>query len=688
MWHQHQPFYKDTVSEIYRMPWVFMHAVKDYRDMLYLIEKNNIKATFNLVPILIYQLKDYGTDPLKDELLRIVTISPDRLQSQEKKILFNYAFDAMNPAKISQSAYFRDLLHLYHSGEEFNNGQITDVQAFLLLSWLGEVAFMESSTLQSLREKGQSYTQADKEKIFELSMEIVRSVVSEHARAWKENKIEIVTSPFFHPIIPLLKSFESARVSIPDLPLPGLRANMQDDAFRQVKDGKEYVNKEMGKTVRGFWPSEGALSPFAAECYAKNGIEYIMGDEGILAKSLELAGISFQKKDLYSPWVYNTPEGDIKIFFRDTQLSDLIGFTYSRWETQDAVNNFIARLKNIYDTSEQNPVVNVILDGENAWESYKNNGYDFLDALYKAIAKSDFIEPLTFSEVIDSDTYFRPLPKLFSGSWIYANLNTWVGHSEKNRAWELLVQVKKIFEENKNKVDEKILQRAHFELMAAEGSDWFWWYGDDFYSHFSDDFDELFRLHLKNVCNLLQVEIPDNLHLSLRKQHRGGLITHPSGYLSIKLDGRLEGFFDWLGAGQFDLGYDAATMQMGSRRLKELRFGPTKNLAYGVVLGLINDFSNCTTEILEVYILDSEMFKIQWDLKNKKIIFLSDNLNPDEIKIAQDQILEIFVPMKRVEEKLMVQFKILKDGQVLEIAPMYSMATLPVGFSAHSEWII
>ena len=689
MWHQHQPFYKDTLNSIYRMPWTFMHSIKDYYDMLYLALKNDFPVTINLVPILLYQIQDYETSIANDELLKIVLSDSKDLTEAEQKKLFTYAFDSMDPKKIQRNSAYRDLLHARNLGEKISVQDLQDIQTFLLLSWLGEVAFLENDFLLSLREKQGKFTKEDKENILQVCRQIINKIIPSHARAWQEDKIELTTSPFFHPIIPLLESFEAARVSVPDLPLPGMPANMGDDAHLHIERGQKYAQAVLGKNVTGFWPAEGSVSPFAADVYAAHGIQYLMADEGILANSLHMSGVEFTKNSLYSPYIYDSKNGKIGFFFRDTELSDLIGFTYSAWDTENAVNDFIARLRRVSETSNvEEPVVCVMLDGENAWEAYANNGFDFLDMLYRKIRESGFIEPCTYEKIFQSNIEKKSLPNLFSGSWIYSNFNTWIGHPEKNRAWELLVSVKKIYEEKKSTLDSRTLEKAEFELLAAEGSDWFWWYGDDFYSHFSDDFDELFRLHLRNVCDLCGIEAPQNLQASIRKRHRGGIRNLPNGFLKTKIDGKIEGFFDWLGAGEFDLAYDASTMQMGSRRFKILKYGPAYSETSGVYFGLPGNFKNIENEILEIEIMDSEIVKIIWDMKNHKILDVVGKIEREKIKILQDVILEMFIPYEKEESRILVQFRIIKNGQIVEKAPMYSMATLPLTQMIEGDWII
>ncbi|MCS6985565.1 MAG: glycoside hydrolase family 57 protein [Leptospiraceae bacterium] len=693
LWHQHQPFYKDTLNHTYRMPWVLMHSWKDYYDMLYLVLKNEIKATFNFVPSLAYQIQDYTQNPLMDELFAILQMSPRDLDDEKLRRLFLYAFDTTDHRKIKKHSRYHSLLMRRQAGNPFSEMDILDLQMLLMLQWFGEASFLEDKRLELLRQKMGGFTPEDKEYVLNAGKKILARIIPAHQEAFVQNKIEMTTSPFFHPILPLLDSFLNARMSVPNLPLPSVEANMQDDVEKQIAFGKQYMESLLGKEIRGFWPSEGAVSASIMPAFAKYNIRYIATDSGILINSLRLSNKSYDKKDLYHPYFYSTPHGEVALFFRDTELSDLIGFTYAHWDYEKAVEDFIERLRQIsalFLHNEETPVVSVILDGENAWEHYPQNGYPFLNHLYKSIKENPWIETLTFSEVLEKHKTKRVLDKLHSGSWIYANLNTWIGHREKNQAWEYLVAAKKCFMEKSQNAKSQTLEldKASFELYAAEGSDWFWWYGDDFFSHFAEDFDALFRLHLRNVYTLLGEEVPPYLHRSIRARHRGGLLRHPANFLRPRLTGELSGFFDWLGAGKFNLTFDASTMQLSHRQLRYLLYGPGfhENI-YGVYFCLMGKFPQDQGEILQMELMDGIYAKIVWDLKHR-ILVSTENISPAELKIVQKDNLQWFLPVKPEENHLEIQFKILDKGKLVEVAPLYSAAKLPIKLTPTQDWVV
>lgn len=694
LWHQHQPFYKDTLNDIYKMPWVFSHALKDYYDMLELCRITRFPATFNLVPSLIYQIRDYERDMFKDELLLIIKTEPDILTSSQKQKLMTYAFDSMNPNKIHQSKRYKFLGTMAKEFQKMGNQELLDVQVHLLLAWMGEVSIRQEPLLQQLIKKDSYFTNSEKEQLLQFAHQLLCKVLPAHAKAWQDGEIDITTTPFFHPILPLLKDFSSARVALPNIAIPRVLSNMANDINDHIQEASNYVEKVLGKKVEGFWPSEGSVSAEIVEHFSQNGVQWISTDAGVFFNTMRSNRQHVEKKDLYKPYRMSSKNGDVFIFFRDTELSDLIGFTYSQWDAHAAVNDFLSRLNNIYSMYQydnNDAVVSIILDGENAWEHYPNNGYDFLHLLYSKIKETDWIHVNMFKQVLKDYNNIPSLPKLFAGSWIYSNFATWMGHSEKNKAWEYLVEARKMVSQHLDTVAPEVKEQIRFEIGAAEGSDWFWWYGDDFYSHFSDDFDDLFRLHLRNVYSLCNQDIPDYLFNSIRQKHGGGLQRIPETYLNVAIDGNANNYFEWLGAGEFDLTYDASTMQMGKRRLKTLLYGMEYRKATdekkGLYLCLQGEFDNNSNDVLEIEIINEIKHIITWDMQQQKVIRTQGIEEEDGLHIEQDRFVEIFLSLK-ADDKVRVHFKIFQNNELIEKAPFYSMAVLPLQMSNQADWVV
>jgi len=212
---------------------------------------------------------------------------------------------------------------------------------------------------------------------------------------------------------------------------------------------------------------------------------------------------------------YQCSDIPINCFFRDDKLSDQIGFNYATWHADDAVANLVHNLENIATAcgDQPNAVVSIILDGENAWEYYPENGYYFLSALYKSLANHAGIRLTTYSDYLATTTQHRKLTQLVAGSWVYGTFSTWIGSPNKNRGWDMLADAKRAYDRqlsHKQYSAEK-LEKIRVQLGICEGSDWFWWFGDYNSADSVNDFDYLYRLQLSNLYNLLEIEAPQYL---------------------------------------------------------------------------------------------------------------------------------------------------------------------------------
>ena len=285
-----------------------------------------------------------------------------------------------------------------------------------------------------------------------------------------------------------------------------------------------------GAEPRGMWPAEGGVSHSALSLMAEHGVEWAATGQGVLANSLIKSQLSVEDKHqyLYQPYRVTNGEQDILCFFRDDQLSDKIGFEYAKLHSSDAVSDFIKTLENVHktNTSDKPKVVSVILDGENAWEYYPYNGYYFLNELYAALANHPDIKMTTFSDIVDlyqskpyqsKDKSAPILPRVAAGSWVYGTFSTWIGSKDKNLAWDLLCEAKKVYDKvlSANHLDAVHRIACERQLAICEGSDWFWWFGDYNSSDSVASFDKLYRRNLINLYTLLKQPVPAVLNISI-----------------------------------------------------------------------------------------------------------------------------------------------------------------------------
>jgi alpha-amylase/alpha-mannosidase (GH57 family) len=287
--------------------------------------------------------------------------------------------------------------------------------------------------------------------------------------------------------------------------------------------GISLYEKTFGKKPKGMWPSEGSVSETILPLVVKAGINWIATDEEILYLSLlmkkegEARNTTRGSGTLYKPYQIATGDKKLSILFRDHTLSDLIGFVYSNWDANQAASDFIQRLhqirKDIPESELSASVVTIILDGENCWEYYKNDGHDFLAALYTKLSEDRLLRTATISEFLESPVKPQKLSGLFAGSWINHNFRIWIGHPEDNLAWDLLTKTREALvdfgkQKGQNPESEKILQAAWREIYIAEGSDWNWWYGDEHQADGIEEFDRMFRSHLLYVYELIGSDPP------------------------------------------------------------------------------------------------------------------------------------------------------------------------------------
>lgn len=580
-WHQHQPYYKDNLTDEYSMPWVRLHGIKDYIGMALLLEDfPSIHQTFNFVPCLLDQLKDYEENRASDRFWKLTEISAGDLTEEDKLYILDNFFSANHQTMIDIHSKYRELLKKRNFRKKsardvlkiFSNEDFQDLQVWANLTWYNPLIVQRDPVLSELVKKGEGFTAEDKGAVLSKQIEILRQIIPLHKRLQDSKQIEITTSPYYHPILPLLCNQESAKVVLPKLSLPKKRLLAIEDAKIQVERAVQTYKKHFGQNPCGMWPSEGAVSDDIIPILTQAGFRWLASDEEILACSLgnqilrDVHGEILAPDILYRPYQINVEGSVMNMVFRDHNLSDLIGFQYSKYNADIAVSDFINRINNLkkYTNNGRPLLVTIILDGENAWEYYPHNGIDFLRKLYEVISNDADLECVRIHDYLEEYPPEQTLQHLSPGSWIGHNLATWIGHEEKNAAWDLLEDTRS-FIVNQPKGETLLAKNNSFskaweEIFIAEGSDWFWWFGDDHVSHYKDEFDRLFRLHLKNIYKLFDVDVPRRLDVPIARPDIRKLYTYPKRFLEVKLDGVVSNYFEWLDAGRYNASKDMDTM--------------------------------------------------------------------------------------------------------------------------------
>lgn len=543
-WHMHQPVYQLNTDGDYLMPWVRLHAVKDYLDMLLIINNfKKIKLNFNLVPILLDSFIDYGEKGYHDIHSRLTVTDVSELTNDDKEFILNNFFDAnyssmIFPNEKYNKLYQKRFVEEKAKTEDFSNQEYSDIMAWFNLAWVDPVYKKTYPEFEKLLRKGENYTLQDRIDIIELHRKIIRKIIPTYKEFSEQGRIEITTSPYYHPILPILLDIKSSQknLSVVDSSLVDL--NMTEDAKLQTEYALNRIEELFGKRPKGVWPSEHGVNPATLEMLKDLGVQWTVSDEGILANSINFDFIRDFKGYLEDPYFlmksykYKTKNSDkgseIQMIFRDSVIPNLISFEYANHDPKVAAADLYDRIKVIQNKLQSSPddhhLLTIALDGENCWENYVEDGLPFIKKMYSMIEEDESLETVLISDYLDREKHHKELKKITSGSWINRNFQLWVGEPVKNLAWTYLKKVKDDLDVFiKENPDNNNINLAKKELMIAQGSDWFWWYGEPNDSGQDHIFDYLFREHLKNVYRYLSLNPPAYLDfplISILTKHR------------------------------------------------------------------------------------------------------------------------------------------------------------------------
>jgi len=596
LWHMHQPDYRKTQAGETFLPWTRFHAIKDYYDMASLAEQaGDLHVTFNLVPSLIDQLESYGSDEANEVQTFLTRRDASVLDLQEKSFLLRTFFQLSPTHMLLPYPRYKELYDRRGAVDdqgEFASGlrlytaqDYRDLQVWYNLAWCGH-ALRKDPEIAGFFEKARGFTEEDKKRLLEIQYAFIKRILPYYRHLSQSRAIEFSISPYYHPILPLLCDLRAAKEALPAIQLP-------PDPFSYPQDAREHIDRALtsferifGSSARGMWPSEGAISDAALGLAGEAGLRWLASDESVLSNSLHREGRasgSLTPEQKYSAYRWGIGNGGPCLFFRDHALSDLFGFSYYHWNERDAVADFCRRLRSIRQSLPDDGryyVVPVILDGENAWEHYPDNGTGFLKVLYGELAKAEDLQTVTFSEFLDLENHREPLRSVVSGSWIYGNLATWIGHPEKNLAWELMTATRRRLSSLQLRdLSVEKAGAAYREMMVAEGSDWFWWFGDDHETENAAEFDALFRSRLKNVYSLLGEKPPANLDEPIKKTQPKIRHRNPVQTITPNLDGIETDYFEWISAG-FAVPGGGESMHRTDRLLEKIFFGFDRHSFY------------------------------------------------------------------------------------------------------------
>ncbi len=699
LWHQHQPFYKDEEGD-YLLPWVGLHATKDYLDLLLIAgQYPEIRQTINLVPSLLLQLKDYADGNANDIVIRLSRKSASEFSVQDKVDLLRNFFMGNLATMIQPYPRYKQLYEKYQSikhlndrdlAGRFSGEEIRDLQIWFNLSWIGYES-KKDPKIQRLIKKQQNFSDDDRLVLLDYIQKLIKNVIPKHAEMWQKGQVELITSPFYHPILPLLCDTEIAKISQQNLVLPKPSFRHPEDAIAQVEKGLEYFKKTFGRHPSGIWPSEGSVSEEVAEIIASRGINWIATDEEILARSLDRP---FEQNDIYRPYRIKTNKGDLHLFFRDRALSDKIGFVYGSWSAEEATADFLNHLVQIKtkiqksggDMAVENSIVPVILDGENCWEYYPENGGEFLHLLYKKLSGNPEFLTTTFSEFLEN-TEPHELSKLWPGSWINHNFQIWIGDSEDRQAWEMLHQTREFLvqSESSGKISEKVRTQAWEEIYIAEGSDWCWWYGNEHSSGQDSEFDRLFRSHLIRVYQLLGEDPPEQLFIQIKKKRVEAFQNIiPKHFIYPVIDGMMRQYFEWYGAVRYTDISSKGAMHQTEAQIKEIIIGFNDENLYLAVIPKNSEFQ---ADKVLIRFYSPKKISYLFDLKTKRCeisVEKKDHWEPHlgKSNCAFEEALELMIPFNVLKfnpgEWMRFQIVLKRENRISMQFPQFNLLELPV----------
>jgi alpha-amylase/alpha-mannosidase (GH57 family) len=718
LWHMHQPYYKDLITGEYRMPWVRMHALKDYYGMVKLLDEfPQVHQNFNLVPSLVDQIQDYASGKARDPFFEIAVKPAAEFTPQERRFALQYLFHANIVQLIGRYPRYRELWEQFRwSGEDavkaepqFRTQDYVDLQVLSQLAWFDEY-FLEQPDVQELVKKGRNFNESDQKFVAMKEKEIIAAVLPAYKAAAAKGSIELSATPYYHPILPLLCDTEIGAVSSPGLTLPGRRFTRPEDATEQIRRALDAHEKNFGVRPKGMWPSEGSVSEDALKLAAKQGVEWMATDEGVLARSL---GVPFERNSqgklvsgsaerLYNIYRYEKGDTRMNLIFRDHQLSDLIGFVYAGMGAKEAAAHLIQRIKDNAQSvlsHGQDAVVPIILDGENAWETYDKSGREFLRRFYDALEKEPGVEAVTISEASakHKPTAFGQLKSLMPGSWINANFDVWIGAPEDNKAWDCLSEARDFYDKTPSTINAKQKELAYEELLISEGSDWNWWYGPEHHSANDREFDELYRKHLSNVYQALGAIPPDYLAQPITKGGARPTVVAQTAYVHPRINGRVTGYFDWMGAAMYTAERTGGSMHGKQFVFESVYAGIDKEKLYGRV-DLSESVPSGKCEFVVQFEVDNggrKLYKLVVAVQDSKVsgwslmsegetgaVIASSSKGSVQVEAAVEKMFQFSVPLELMNahqgSRIRMRFSLWKNGLPVDGLPVEGSMMLHV----------
>jgi alpha-amylase/alpha-mannosidase (GH57 family) len=668
LWHMHQPLYRDPLDGAVILPWVRLHALMDYLGMVRVLDESpSVHVTFNLVPVLVDQIEACARGEADDPHQRASMVPAAGMDEGQRLVALKWLFMAQEQNVIGRHPRFKELLAkrgprkdeggLRAAASHFSVQDLLDLQVLAKLAWFDLEWQEKDPAVHALVAKGRGFTEADKRALAEREKALLGEILPAYRRAADRGQVELSTTPYYHPILPLLCDTDAHREAHPEAPVPR-RFRHPEDALDQIQRAQARHAEAFGRPPAGMWPSEGSVSEEAVLQMARAGLRWTASDEAVLERSVGHAlqrdpdGVAQPADMLYRPWRRDTEAGPIALFFRDHTLSDLIGFTYSHHAPEEAAADLLRRLRQVGESWRGtglagDPVVGIFLDGENAWEHYRDGGREFLRSVYRGIAEDPELKAVTLTEALEGERQ-RTLTRVFAGSWIHADFSVWIGHADDRRAWELLGDARDALTAHAFAAPAEKREKAWESYRAACGSDWCWWYGDDRHSDNDYEFDRLFRRLLQSVYLNLGRPAPEALLETIISTRRfEAPVRLPRGPIRPTIDGVL-GDGEWDAAGVHRAAR-AGSMGRSGHGVSAIRFG----LGDGTLYVLVEMSATAETVLASsdvVVTLGSVRYRVGASGSLQREERNGDGwvARPSEARAAAGAVLEMGVPLSEI----------------------------------------
>jgi len=566
----HQPDYRDPATGVHMLPWVHLHAARGYTDLAEITQRYpHFRQTINFSPVLLNQIQDLIRNPHLDYFRQLALKPVDDLTDNEKDFILRHGFFINWDIHVKTNQRYHQLLmkrginiagiDLQYVRARFTRSDFRDLITLFYLSWCG-FSLRKDPIISLLLKREQGYTEEEKQLVLDKVHDSLKEIVPRHSGLRSKGLIEITTTPYYHPILPLLVDTRVRPDHHPDTP----EFRHPEDAARQVKMGLEEFEKVFGSRPKGMWPSEGSVSQEAVELIQDAGIEWIAADEALLYNR-STGTVVPKGADNRRPWLIGKPDGPpLACCFRNRGLSDDIGFQFSWKEPEEAVREFVGNLENIAkNLAPDGPpaLVSLVCDGENPWEHYPDGGEGFLTGLAEVLEKNKLISLTTPAEYLAEFPPKGRIEKLGAGSWIAGDFDIWIGCDEDRKAWQILANTRKLLDEtyplpegSEDEIGTQERRKVLEQIWVAEGSDWFWWYGEPFHSPLDYIFDIIFRRRLLRAYELMDIETPIELLVPVdpKLPIDNVNVEAPLDIINPEIDGRNTNFYEWSGAGHLE----------------------------------------------------------------------------------------------------------------------------------------